>query len=388
MEHTAVEGIAATLEDLATPCLVLDADRMDRNIARLRTRLDGLGVALRPHLKTAKSVDVARRVMTSPAGPATVSTLREAEQFVAAGVRDIIYAVGIAPAKLPQVLALRAKGADVAVVLDSVEQARAVASASRRAGTRIPALIEIDCDGHRSGVLPSDRQRLLDIGRALEDGAQLRGVMTHAGASYAARGSDALRQCAEAERRSVVDAATILREAGLACPVVSVGSTPTAHHATDLAGVTEVRAGVFVFFDLVMAGIGVCRVDDIALSVLATVIGHQREKGWILVDAGWMAMSQDRGTRKQQVDQGYGLVCDVRGKPYADLIMADANQEHGIITVRPGSAGVLPDLAIGDRVRILPNHACATGAQHAAYHVVRGTSSAVEAEWPRFGGWQ
>ncbi|WP_082579837.1 DSD1 family PLP-dependent enzyme [Pelomonas sp. Root1444] len=361
---------------------------MERNVARLKARLDGLGVTLRPHLKTCKSVDVARRVMTSPAGPATVSTLREAEQFAAAGVRDILYAVGVAPAKLPQVLALRARGADVAVVLDTVEQAQAVAQASRSAGTRIPALIEIDCDGHRSGVRPDDAQRLLDIGRALEAGAELRGVLTHAGGSYAASGSEALRQCAETERRSVVDAAAILRAAGLPCPVVSVGSTPTAHHATDLAGVTEVRAGVFVFFDLVMAGIGVCQVSDIALSVLATVIGHQRDKGWILIDAGWMALSQDRGTRRQAVDQGYGLVCDMAGVPYADLIVGDANQEHGILMVRPGSDGLLPDLAIGDRVRILPNHACATGAQHRGYHVVRGTSGRVEAEWPRFGGWQ
>jgi D-serine deaminase-like pyridoxal phosphate-dependent protein len=376
------------LGDLATPCLVLDADRMERNIARLRARLDGLGVALRPHLKTTKSVEVARRVMNSPAGPATVSTLLEAEQFVAAGVRDIIYAVGIAPAKLPQVLALRAQGADIAVVLDTVEQAQAVARASRQAGERIPALIEIDCDGHRSGVRPDDAQRLLDIGRALVEGGELRGVLTHAGGSYTARGAEALRQCAEAERRSVVDAAAILRAAGLPCPVLSVGSTPTAHSATDFTGVTEVRAGVFVFFDLVMAGVGVCQVDDIALSVLATVIGHQREKGWILVDAGWMALSQDRGTRKQDVDQGYGVVCDITGQPCADLIVADANQEHGIITVRPGSSGVLPELAIGDRVRILPNHACATGAQHRSYHVVRGRSGKVEAEWPRFGGWR
>jgi D-serine deaminase-like pyridoxal phosphate-dependent protein len=197
-----------------------------------------------------------------------------------------------------------------------------------------------------------------------------------------------LRRCAEIERDSVVDAATVLRQAGLPCPVVSVGSTPTAHHAADLSGVTEVRAGVFAFFDLVMAGIGVCQVDDIALSVLATVIGHQREKGWILVDAGWMAMSQDRGTRRQSVDQGYGLVCDVAGVPYPDLLMVDANQEHGILMVRPESGGKLPDLAIGDRVRILPNHACATGAQHRAYHVVRGASDRVEAEWPRFGGWR
>ena len=379
---------ARTVYDLATPCLVLDADRMDRNITRLKTRLQGLGVALRPHLKTSKCVEVARRVMASPSGPATVSTLHEAEQFAAAGVRDILYAVGIAPAKLPQVLALRARGVDVTVVLDTVEQAQAVAQASRAAGVRIPALIEIDCDGHRSGVLPANARLLADIGRALAAGAELRGVMTHAGGSYAARGPEALQRCAEVERRSVVEAAGILREAGLPCPVVSVGSTPTAHHATDFSGVTEVRAGVFVFFDLVMAGIGVCRLDDIAISVLATVIGHQREKGWILVDAGWMALSQDRGTRKQAVDQGHGVVCNAAGIPYADLIVADANQEHGIITVRPGSQGVLPDLAIGDRVRILPNHACATGAQHQAYHVVRGESANVESEWPRFGGWQ
>ncbi len=376
-----------TLQDLETPCLVLDADRMERNVARLRARLTALGVGLRPHLKTCKSVDVARRVMASPQGPATVSTLKEAAHFAAAGVRDMIYAVGIAPAKLDQVLALRAEGVDLAVLLDTVAQAEAVAAASRAAGQRIPALIEIDCDGHRSGVKPGDTERLLAIGQALAQGAELRGVLTHAGGSYAARGEQALRQCAEDERRGVVEAATALRAAGLPCPVVSLGSTPTAHSATDLTGVTEVRAGVFVFFDLVMAGIGVCQVEDIALSVLATVIGHQPDKGWVLIDAGWMAMSQDRGTAKQAVNQGYGVVCDLAGRPYPDLVVADANQEHGIVTLRPGSAGVMPDLAIGDRVRVLPNHACATGAQHRSYHVVRGTGVAVEAEWPRFGGW-
>lgn len=376
-----------TLQDLETPCLVLDATRMERNVARLRTRLADLGVGLRPHLKTCKSVEVARQVMDSPCGPATVSTLKEAAHFAAAGVRDMIYAVGIAPAKLAQVLALRAAGVDLVVLLDTVAQAEAVAAASSEAGRPIPALIEIDCDGHRSGVQPGDTERLLAIARALGQGAELRGVLTHAGGSYAARGAQALRQCAEDERRGVVEAATTLRAAGLPCPVVSLGSTPTAHSATDLTGVTEVRAGVFVFFDLVMAGIGVCRVEDIALSVLATVIGHQRDKGWILIDAGWMAMSQDRGTARQAVNQGYGVVCDLAGRAYPDLIVADANQEHGIVTMRPGSAGVLPELAIGDRVRVLPNHACATGAQHRGYHVVRGASDVVEAEWPRFGGW-
>ncbi len=381
------DTMSPRLGTLETPCLILDRDRMERNIARLRNRLAPMGVSLRPHLKTAKCVEVGRAVMTSREGPATVSTLKEAEQFADAGVRDIIYAVGIVPSKLPKVLELRARGVDLAVLLDTLQQAEAVAVASRAAASPIPALIEIDCDGHRSGVLPTDSATLVAIGRALAGGAELRGVLTHAGDSYKARGEEALRACAEAERRGVVDAAAILRAAGLPCPVVSVGSTPTAHHAADLSGVTEVRAGVFVFFDLVMAGIGICQIDDIALSVLATVIGHQHDKGWILVDAGWMAMSQDRGTAKQDVNQGYGIVCDASGTPYPDLIVADANQEHGIIMVRPGSAGVLPDLAIGDRVRILPNHACATGAQHQSYHVVHGASDIVEAEWARFGGW-
>lgn len=380
------EAAARRLGDLETPCLVLDAGRMDRNIARLRARLDRLGVALRPHLKTAKSVEVARRVMTTPQGPATVSTLREAELFAAAGVTDLIYAVGIAPWKLAKVIDLRRAGCDLAVVLDTVEQAQAVAAAAREAGMAIPALIEIDCDGHRSGVLPGDAGQLRAIAAALVNGGELRGVLTHAGGSYSARGK-ALEACAEAERKAVVDAAAALRAAGHACPVVSVGSTPTAHNATNLDGVTEVRAGVFVFFDLVMNGVGVCTVEDIAISVLATVIGHQRDKGWILVDAGWMAMSRDRGTANQEVDQGYGIVCDTAGKPYDNLLLTDANQEHGIIAVRPGSGASLPDLKIGDRVRILPNHACATGAQHRAYHVVHGTSDVVEGEWPRFGGW-
>ena len=383
----AIDTRTMTLDRLETPCLILDIDRMDRNIERLRTRLATFDVPLRPHLKTAKSVEVARRVMATPAGPATVSTLEEATQFAAAGVRDLIYAVGIAPAKLARVIALRVGGVDLAVVLDTVEQAQAVAAASRAAGIPIPALIEIDCDGHRAGVPAGDAQRLLDIGRALVEGGELRGVLTHAGESYAARGDDVLQACAEAERSSVVDAAAILRRAGLPCPVVSVGSTPTAHHAADLTGITEVRAGVFVFFDLVMAGIGICRIEDIALSVLATVIGHQREKGWIIVDAGWMAMSQDRGTAKQAIDQGYGLICDATGAAYPDLILGQANQEHGIIMVRPGANRALPDLRIGDRVRILPNHACSTAAQHGRYHVVRGTAYEVEAEWPRFGGW-
>ncbi len=372
---------------LVTPALLIDEPRMQRNILRLQERLRGLGVPLRPHLKTCKSIDVALRLMAAPAGPATVSTLKEAEYFALGGVRDILYAVGIAPNKLPRVLALREQGVDLSIVLDSAGQAEAVVGACREARDRIPVLIEIDSDGHRSGIRPDDPE-LIETGRILhEGGAELRGIMTHAGGSYDCRSPEALEAAAEQERAAAVRCAQDLRAAGLPSPVVSVGSTPTAHFARDLTGVTEVRAGVFVFFDLVMAGIGVCSIDDIALSVLTTVIGHQQEKGWILVDAGWMAMSRDRGTASQAVDQGYGLACDADGRPYPGLIMTAANQEHGILSLRPGSTAALPKLPVGAQVRILPNHACATAAQHGQYHVIESDPSAPKTTWIRCSGW-
>lgn len=378
---------AQAIDELDTPALVLDVARMERNIARLTQRLSALGVRFRPHVKTAKSVDVARRLFPGGRGPITVSTLKEAEYFAAAGMTDITYAVGLAPAKIARLRSLVARGIDVSVIIDSEEQARALAAAARRGGAMPAVLLEIDCDGHRGGLAPSDG-RLVAIAGIVRDGrVELRGVLTHAGKSYRCREGIGLPEAAEAERAAAVAAAELLRSHGHATPVVSVGSTPTAHFARDLSGVTEVRAGVFVFFDLVMRGIGVCALDDIALSVLATVIGHRPEKGWILIDAGWTALSRDRGTASHPVDQGYGLVCDADGTPYPDLIVADVSQEHGIITVRPGSGAVLPDIPVGAQVRILPNHACATGAQHELYHVVRTGSRDIVATWPRMRGW-
>lgn len=378
---------AATLDAIETPALVLDVARMERNVARLTGRLKSLGVGFRPHVKTAKSIEVARRLFPSGHGPITVSTIREAEYFADAGLTDIIYAVGLAPGKLERVRALAARGIDIAVVLDTANQATAMADAARSGGPLPAALIEIDCDGHRGGLVPGDPM-IVTIADILRDGGvEMRGVLTHAGESYACRGGEGLPEAAEAERAAAVEAARQLRAHGHASPVVSVGSTPTAHFARDLSGVTEVRAGVFMFFDLVMHGIGVCTIDDIALSVLATVIGHKPEKGWLLVDAGWMAMSRDRGTASHPVDQGYGVVCDVDGRPYPDLIVVETSQEHGVIAVRPGVDAKLPDLPVGARVRILPNHACATGSQHDQYHVVRSGSRERVAAWPRVRGW-
>ena len=281
---------------------------------------------------------------------------------------------------------MRKAGCDLKVLLDTPEQAKALIEASKTHNGPIPALIEIDSDGHRGGLSPED-PLLVEIGRILHAGGLLLGVLTHAGDSYNAYGSDAHAEFAEKERLAAVRAAQALRGAGLPCPIVSAGSTPTACAIRSTEGLSEVRAGVYVFFDLVMAGIGVCKIQDIALSVLTTVIGHQRSRGWILVDAGWMALSRDRGTANQAVDQGYGLVCDVQGNAFPDLIVSSVNQEHGIISLRRGSHASLPDLPVGAQLRVLPNHACATAAQFDSYFVIPEEADAPLKTWARFGGW-
>jgi D-serine deaminase-like pyridoxal phosphate-dependent protein len=378
---------AATVGALATPTLLLDKDRLDRNLARLSSRMAARAVVLRPHMKTAKSIEVARRAYLSGPGPITVSTLAEAEYFARHGFRDMTYAVGVAPHTAERAMRLRKTGVDLKVLLDSPEQATMMGEAGRATAVTPSAFIEIDCDGHRGGLTATD-PKLITIATALaEAGVKLAGILTHAGESYSLCTSDALVAAAENERAVAVAAAETLRAAGHECPVVSVGSTPTAHFAEDLTGVTEMRAGVYMFFDLVMHGVGVCTTDDIAISVLATVIGTKPEKGWILVDAGWMALSRDRGTAAQRIDQGYGLVCDLSGKLYPDLTVAQVSQEHGILAIRSGSAATLPDLPIGTKVRILPNHACATASQHELYNVISAGSDAIEAQWPRMRGW-
>ena len=374
-------------EDLGriqTPALVLDLAKLDENLARMRQTLAPWPqVIFRPHMKTAKCIEVARRALPD-GGPIMVSTLHEAEYFFDHGFQDILYGVGVSPDKLGRIARLVERSARVTVILDNLAMAQALAAFVCDRGVVVPALIEIDTDGHRSGVRPA-AESLLAIGKVLHDAGLLRGVLTHAGESYNSRSVEDLHAYAELERSGVVHAAERLRAAGFEAPVVSVGSTPTALFAQDLAGVTEVRAGVFMFQDLVMAGIGVCTPHDLALSVLTTVIGHQADKNWIITDAGWMALSRDRGTERQAVDQGYGLVCRLDGQPIGELIVVSANQEHGVIADRNGGAIDLDHFPVGSRLRILPNHACATGAQHGDYVVLE--DGVVIDRWSRERGW-
>jgi len=369
------------LANLPTPSLVLDRQRLDDNLRRMQARADALGVRLRPHLKTAKSADAAARAADLGARGITVSTLKEARYFLESGVTDILYGVGIVPARLDAAAALRADGANLAIVTDNLDVARAIAAHDGE----FSVLVEIDTGAGRAGIAPDDPV-LVDIARAVQAAprAQLAGVMTHAGHAYHAAGPDGVRAIAAAERDGVVAAAGALRDAGFGCPMVSVGSTPTAMAVDHLAGVTEMRPGVYMFGDLDQQAIGSCGRDDIALSVLAAVIGHNRAAGTLLIDAGGLALSKDRGATEFRPEVGYGEVCDAETlEPLVGLYVADCHQEHGIVPVPdPRVYGRLP---IGAKVRVLPNHACMTAAAWDSYAVVEG--EAVVGRWPRVNGW-
>ncbi len=362
-------AMPAALQTLPTPCLLVERARLLRNAARMQVRAERLGVALRPHLKTVKSAAIARLVV--PSGKATVSTLREAEYFSKQGLTDLVWARCVAPSNVSRAASLVDAGVDLKLLTDGVEGARAIASAR----TPLSALIEIDSGEGRTG-LPADGQELMGVADIL--GERLVGVLTHAGHSYACRSVEEVQRVAEQERAAAVHAATRLRRAGFSCPIVSVGSTPTATHCRDMSGATEMRPGVYLFGDLYQVAIGSCLLDDVALSVLATVISRRGDRA--VIDAGALALSKDRSTAKTPHDAGYGLVADVHGNPLSGAVVAEVHQEHGMIVDAP------PQLVVGSRVRIWPNHACLTAAAHSAYYVLDSGLSVVD-RWERCNGW-
>jgi D-serine deaminase-like pyridoxal phosphate-dependent protein len=371
------------LSDLPTPSLLLDHARLDRNLARMAERMRALGVDLKPHLKTAKSAEIARRATRGFSGGITVSTLAEAAYFAEAGFCDITYAVGIVPAKLDEAAALIRRGVALTLVTDHPAMARAVGERGSNLGVRFSLLIEIDPGSGRAGVQP-ESALLIQVAKAIvEGGSDLVGVLTHAGHSYGAKDAEELRQVAEQERASVVRAAERLRGAGFAIKRVSAGSTPTAAFAAHLEGVTDMRPGIYMFGDLMQAAIGTCAVEDIAVSVLASVIGSYPERNQVLIDAGSLALSADRSANSRWTDVGFGWVLDEAGRRMEGLFVPSVHQEHGFVTSR--SALPFDKLQPGTRLRVLPNHGCITAAAHDRYHVVEGGE--VAAEWGRVNGW-
>jgi D-serine deaminase-like pyridoxal phosphate-dependent protein len=376
----------ASILNLETPRLLLDLDRLERNCAAMRERARTLGVSLRPHLKTAKSLDVARVAAGGAPGAITVSTLREAEYFARGGHKDILLAAGIAPNKLAHAARIqRETGCDLILICDSTDVVEAAARFSSAEDITLSFLIEIDCGEHRAGLPPRDAQavRLAEM-IAASPRLRLRGLMTHGGHSYGTSVPGEIAAIAAAERDAVVTTAAAIRAAGLPCEIVSVGSTPTALFAERLDGVTEMRPGVYMFMDLMMAGRGVCRETDIAASVLACVIGHNRQAETILLDSGALALSKDVGAHKFLPQAGYGHVCDARSLEHLGRLAVDiVYQEHGVVKVDDDAW--FDRLPVGTLVRVLPNHTCMTCSAYDAYEVVRG--DVVIDRWARVNGW-
>lgn len=375
------------LDDLMTPCLVADQDKIQANAARMTRRATEHGVGLRPHLKTAKSADVAWIALGDHPAKLTVATLNEARYFLAAGFADLLYAVCITPNKFSECARLVQQGAHLTLIIADTSVAAALVDfcADRPAGF-FEVMIEIDCGEHRTGLSPRDPQ-LVKLARTLDAAAGIRfaGVMTHGGHAYGATTIQAVRDIAEQERLAVIEASSLIETAGIQVPVRSIGSTPTVIHAQTFEGINEIRPGVYLFGDLFQAQLDTCRIEDIAVSVLATVIGHDRPRNRLVVDAGALALSKDRSTADSPRDFGYGLVCDVDGALFAqNPIVIAVHQEHGEITAQ--SALPFPKMPVGSQVRILPNHVCMTVAPYPAYAVVAG-SRTVLTRWSKTSGW-
>lgn len=370
--------------DLPTPSLLLDLPVLCQNLASMSQRMAEHGVALRPHLKTAKCPEIAMLATEGQAGGITVSTVAEALGFAGHGFKDILYAVGAVPGKVDPLAPLVEKGLTVTLVTDNVPMATAVSARAAELGVVFDMLVEIDVGGHRAGVLP-DGADLLEVARAIHEGpgTRLKGVMAHAGQSYHCRGPYEIRSVAWAEREGLVHAAERLRAAGLPCPVVSAGSTPTATCGEDFSGLTEMRPGVYMFMDVHQLMMGVCKSGDLALSVVASVIGHNRPADTLLLDAGALALSKDVSATEIKPEIGYGVVCDLNGRPLPGLFVTGLAQEHGLCQVN--DEALWDRLPIGAKVRIMPNHACMTAACFDTYHVL--DDGEVVDKWKRFCGW-
>ncbi len=354
------------VQDLPGPAALVDLDRLERNIRRTRDKADRYSVHLRPHVKTHKSVEIARLQFDGNTGPVTVSTLTEAEHFARAGFRDITYAVPLDPVLLDRAAALAGRIQRLNLLIDHPDLLEAVES---RGGQPLSFFLKVDCGYHRAGVDPASSAALSLARRIADsDATTLAGILTHAGHAYGCRDREEILAVARAERETMVRFASRLEEGGVPVPEISIGSTPTLSVVDDLGGVTEIRPGNYVFFDRFQAAIGSCKPTDIAFSVLGSVIGTYPERSEFLLNTGAMALSSDPGAVHLSPGFGFGEVFDPERPDGPSLgIIASISQEHAV--VRTG--GILP--RPGDRVRVTPNHSCLAAGQFDRYYAVRGT---------------
>jgi D-serine deaminase-like pyridoxal phosphate-dependent protein len=341
------DPVGRDLNQLDTPALLVDLDRLETNIARMAAFAREHGVLLRPHAKSHKSAGIARRQIDAGAVGLTVAKLDEAEAFLDAGFTDLFIANEVVGMHKWERLVRLAQRGTVAIGIDDIGAARGLADVAQAQSVVVDVVIEIDSGLHRAGVLPGEAALRLAEAVSAQRGVRLRGVFTHAGHAYGAHSPEEVRRIGELEGAAVVETANLLRTHGIACPVVSVGSTPTALSAGAVPGVTEMRPGNYVFYDRMQLGLGSANTRDCALSVLATITSRPTADRAI-IDAGSKTFALDRGAHGMETVQGFGE--DLTH----GLVIDHLSEEHGIIV----RAEHQSDPSVGDRLRFLPNHAC------------------------------
>lgn len=367
------------LTDLRTPAFLIDLPGLKRNTSRMLERAKEHGVRLRPHVKTHKTVEIARMQTGSENGGITVSTLAEARAFLRAGFRDITYAFPVTPNKIDETAELMRDADDFHLLVDHSNTLEALISFARAKGVRFSMFLKVDSGLHRAGVDPKSYS---SVGMArrmhFEEGILFQGILTHGGHAYLCRDRGEIREAAEGERATMARFAGLLRDEGIPCPIVSAGSTPTAVCGTSWEGVDELRPGNYVFFDKSQADIGTCGPDECAASVLATVAGHYPVRNQLLIDAGALALSKDRGAVHVGEEITFGAVL---GHP--NFKIASLSQEHGIIECRERID--YETFPVGSLLRIIPNHSCLSATLFSKFHVVEGDE--VVDEWIPVRGW-
>jgi D-serine deaminase-like pyridoxal phosphate-dependent protein len=359
-EREAAVGTGRDWRTVDTPALLVDLDRLDANIAAMAEHARAGGVALRPHFKTHKSVAIARRQLDAGAAGITVATLDEAEALIDGGVEaPILVAFQIVAApKLERAVRLAGR-VPLTLAIDSPEGAARLAVAADAAGIVLDVWIEVDSGLHRAGVVPTDAPTLAASVVGLPS-LRLSGMFTHAGQSYAARDAAEVAAIAADEAAAVVEAAAATRAAGIPVETVSAGSTPTARFLDASSGITEIRPGTYVFYDALQVALGSTTADRCALSVAATVVSRPAPDRAV-TDAGSKTLGLDKGAHSSDLLGDYGRLIE------ADGVVARLSEEHGVLRVPADSP-----LAVGDRVRILPNHVCSVTNLGRRFYGVRG----------------
>ncbi|CAM4110926.1 alanine racemase [Paenibacillus alkaliterrae] len=328
----------------ATPFVIVDLDVVERNIGRMAEKLAQYNIKHRPHIKTHKSLRLANLQLAAGAIGITVAKLAEAEVFADGGIGDILIAFPIIGERNLKRLERLHTRIQVAVTVDSWEAAQGLSTIGVRTNKPVRVLIELDGGLHRGGRQPGND--IVEFALRIRElpGLQIEGIMAYFGLIYQSGDPQAIASAVETESISIAETVSNLRQAGITIDIVSSGSTPAAKLCEHVRGITEVRAGNYIFNDVSAVQMGIAEEADCALRVAATVVSIP-QPGMATIDAGTKTLTSDKAHHRE----GFGIIV---GRP--EIYIAALNEEHGMLRFDPERVA----LSIGDRIEIIPNHSC------------------------------